>query len=93
MIIIDRPGINEKALNLRVQGFNRSMLRKSQRTKETTFQLWIWSLFIASAVFFTASSLRNGDILGLLGSLCFLVACIMAVVPLVASESQSSQKE
>lgn len=83
----------KKPLNLRVQEFNKSMLQKSQRTKETTFQLWIWSLFIVSAVFFTASSLRNGDILSLLGSLFFSLACIVAVAPLVASKSQSSQKK
>ena len=56
---------------------------KARLTKETKFQLWGWVLFIASASFFTASSLRNGDALGLLGSLFFLGACLVSAAPLV----------
>jgi hypothetical protein len=69
------------------------MSKKNRRTKAENFQLGIWGLFIASAGFFTASSLRNGDILSLLGSLFFLVACFVAIVPLVVPGADFSQEE
>lgn len=51
--------------------------------RERQFQLWGWGLFIASASFFTISSLRSGDIYSVLGSLFFLGACLVSVVPLL----------
>ena len=47
------------------------------------FQLWGWILFVFSALFFIASSLRAGDLLSLLGGLLFLIACIVFLIPLV----------
>jgi hypothetical protein len=35
-----------------------------------------WLLFVISAVFFIASSIRNGDMIGLLGGVFFLLVCI-----------------
>lgn len=49
--------------------------------RERQFQLWGWALFIASASFFTISSIRSGDIFSVLGSLFFLFACFVSVVP------------
>jgi hypothetical protein len=43
--------------------------------KDKRYELWGWILFTFSALFFIASSLRNGDIVGLLGGLFFLLAC------------------
>ncbi len=51
--------------------------------RERQLQLWGWGLFIASASFYTLSSLRSGDIPSILGSLFFLGACIVFVVPLL----------
>ena len=48
------------------------------------FQLWGWILFIFSALFFIATSLRAGDLLGLAAGLLFLVACFVFLVPLAA---------
>ena len=48
------------------------------------FQLFGWILFVFSALFFMASSIRAGDPLSLLGGLLFLVACFVFLVPLVA---------
>lgn len=64
---------------------------KAQAKREARFQLWGWFLFILSASFFTASSLRSGDVLGLLGSLFFLGACLVSVVPLVTRRPKSSK--
>jgi hypothetical protein len=40
-----------------------------------------WCLFIVSALFFIASTARSGDVIGLFGSLFFLFACIVFLVP------------
>jgi hypothetical protein len=48
------------------------------------FQLWGWILFIFSATFFIATSIRAEDPLGLIGGLLFLIACFVFLVPLLA---------
>ncbi len=42
-----------------------------------------WLLFVACALFFIAAGLKNKDILTLIGSLLFLIACFCFIVPLV----------
>ena len=44
-----------------------------QRVKR--YELCGWILFTISALFFIVSSLRNGDVVGLLGGVFFLLAC------------------
>ena len=39
-------------------------------------EIWGWLLFVISALFFIASSIRNGDMIGLLGGVFFLLACV-----------------
>ena len=53
------------------------------QTTQYRFQLWGWILFIASAIFFMATSLRAGDPLGLIGGALFLVACFVFLAPLL----------
>jgi hypothetical protein len=64
----------------------------SQITQQR-FQLWGWILFIASAIFFMASSIRAGDPLSLIGGAFFLLACFVFLAPLLtqlaASHSQT----
>ena len=43
------------------------------RPNRTDF--WGWILFVLSALFFIASSLRTGDVVALLGGIFFLLAC------------------
>lgn len=57
--------------------------RNRAQKNELKFQLWGWALFILSAIFFVAASIRAGDILSLLGSLFFLFACFLFLIPLV----------
>ena len=40
-----------------------------------------WMLFVVSAAFFMASSIRAGDVVGLLGGVFFLLACVAFLVP------------
>jgi len=51
--------------------------------RDTKFQLWGWGLFTVSALLYTVSAIRSGDVLALLGSLAFLIACIVFMVPLI----------
>lgn len=55
---------------------------------EKYLQLLGWLIFIASALAFTTSSLKNGDRLGLVGSLLFLLACFVFLVPLLRAPSR-----
>jgi hypothetical protein len=36
-----------------------------------------WLLFVISALFFIVSSIRNGDVVGILGGIFFLLACVV----------------
>jgi hypothetical protein len=40
-----------------------------------------WMLFVVSAAFFMASSIRAGDVVGLLGGVFFLLACFAFLAP------------
>jgi hypothetical protein len=42
-----------------------------------------WLLFVVCAAFFIASAWRSRDMLYLIGSLIFLVACLVFLVPFV----------
>jgi len=59
------------------------------------YHLWGWILFIGSAIFFMAASIRANDPVSLIGGTLFLVACFVFLVPLLAklktSVSSSSQ--
>ncbi|MEZ5823805.1 MAG: hypothetical protein R3C97_03390 [Geminicoccaceae bacterium] len=48
-----------------------------------------WLLFIASAVLFIWSSWKSGDLVALLASLAFLVACFVFLVPFFLSADGS----
>ena len=54
------------------------------------FLLCGWILFIFSALFFMASSIRAGDPVSLIGGLLFLVACFVFLVPLLAEIRRSA---
>jgi hypothetical protein len=46
-----------------------------------------WMLFVICALFFILSSLRNRDLFALAGSIIFLAACVVFLLPLVRSKS------
>jgi hypothetical protein len=56
------------------------------------FQLWGWILFLVCAGFFIASSIRSGDMLSLIGSVIFLVACVVFIIPLVVRRSNGGER-
>ena len=52
------------------------------------FEIAGWAIFIASAVMFTASSVRAADPLSTSGSVLFLGACFVFLVPLLREKRQ-----
>ncbi len=52
---------------------------------ESKYHIVGWILFIICAIFFMASSLKNQDFLTFIGSVLFLIACIVFLIPLVRS--------
>jgi len=56
---------------------------KNSPQKDKRYDLWGWILFTLSALFFIVSSLRNGDIVGLLGGVFFLLACVACLAPYI----------
>ncbi|MEJ7843317.1 MAG: hypothetical protein WKF95_16250 [Rubrobacter sp.] len=49
--------------------------------KEKKHDFLGWMLFVVSAAFFMASSIRAGDVVGLLGGVFFLLACVAFLAP------------
>ena len=58
-------------------------MEKYGKSFEIKCQLGGWILFIASALFYGIASIRAGDLLGFMGSLFFLVACFVFLLPFV----------
>lgn len=56
-----------------------------QANQENIFQLIGWLLFVVCALFYIFSGLRNQDYLTLAGSIIFLVACIVFLIPVLRS--------
>jgi len=50
---------------------------------ELKYQFWGWILFNVCGFIFIASSMRMGDVLMLIGSLFFLAACFLFLIPLI----------
>jgi len=57
---------------------------ENKNIHERKFHLWGWSLFLICAGFFIASSLMDSNLLSLIGSLIFLVACVIFIIPLIS---------
>ena len=58
---------------------------ENQIGQEIKYQLAGWILFVICAILFGASSMKNHDILTFIGSVIFLIACIVFLIPLLMS--------
>jgi len=58
---------------------------KRHEERDYTYQLAGWILFILCALFFIASSIKNWDTLTFIGSIFFLIANIVFLIPLVTT--------
>jgi hypothetical protein len=59
--------------------------------REIKLQLFGWILFIFCAIFFILSSLKNHDTLTFIGSVIFLIACIVFLIPLFLPNNKSGE--
>jgi len=57
-----------------------------EKNRELAYHLWGWILFVVCALLFIASSIVNGDLLTFVGSILFLVACLLFLIPLTRSQ-------
>jgi energy-coupling factor transporter transmembrane protein EcfT len=64
-------------------------IQENQKEQEGKLQLMGWILFVLCAFFFIASSLKNRDTLTLIGSVLFLISCIVFIIPLVRKMKNS----
>jgi len=55
--------------------------QRKRRYNRQSYEIMGWMLFVFSALAFTGSALRSGDIYALVASLLFLVACIVFLMP------------
>lgn len=58
---------------------------------EKKFELAGWFIFIASSLFFMASSVLGGDLVGFIGALLFFVACIVFLLGMLARRGSRRQ--
>ena len=63
------------------------------QARELKFHLWGWIFFLIGCVIFIVSSIRDGDVLGLVGSVLFLVGCVVFMIPLIESVSHRGADE
>ena len=61
------------------------------RNQERKFHLWGWVLFVVCAGFFIASAVESGSLLGLIGSIVFLLACLIFIAPLILRGSKENE--
>jgi hypothetical protein len=58
---------------------------------ENACHFWGWILFLACAVLFIVSGARNRDWFTFAGSILFLVACLLFLVPLLKKMRNGSE--
>jgi Kef-type K+ transport system membrane component KefB len=56
-------------------------MKEDQFKKDINYQIAGWILFVFCAILFIASSLKNHDTLAFIGSVFFLIACIIFLIP------------
>ena len=55
----------------------------NNKKQEIKFHLWGWILFLVCAAFFIAASVESGNTASLVGSIIFLIACVVFLIPLI----------
>lgn len=63
-----------------------------ERPREVRYQLWGWILFIICALFFIAAGIKNHDLFALSGSILFLIACVVFLIPVVQKSKQKKDR-
>ena len=64
--------------------------RKNKLKRKDRYALAGWLLFILCAVFYLASGLKNHDPLAIIGSVLFLIACLVFIIPLFRPDKEKN---
>ncbi|MBE9514198.1 MAG: cytochrome oxidase subunit III [Chloroflexi bacterium] len=60
----------------------------NEQNRERKFHLLGWILFVVCAGFFIASHAKADNLVGLIGSVIFLFACVVFIIPLVTKRNR-----
>jgi len=64
----------------------------NNKNREKKFHLWGWVLFVVCAGFFIATGMESGSVLSIIGSVIFLVACGVFLIPLMWKSDDSEDE-
>ncbi|MDM8555639.1 hypothetical protein QUF75_12980 [Desulfococcaceae bacterium HSG7] len=78
-----------KSVSIAILSMTMKTNPKKHKKQDLKYQLSGWILFILCAVFFLASSIKNQDTLTFIGSVIFLIACIVFLIPLLRTIKKS----
>ena len=70
-----------------------NVMSVDKRNRERKFHLSGWVLFIVCAGFFITSAIKADDILGLAGSIIFLIGCVLFIIPLATKGKQDEDNQ
>jgi uncharacterized membrane protein len=62
-----------------------------RKKRNLKFEFWGWILFVICAGFFIASSIKNRDPFSLIGSIIFLIACLLFIIPSVTKSDKKKK--
>jgi len=61
--------------------------------QERDYDFLGWLLFVICAFLFIVSSFKSGDIVMLVGSIIFLAACVIFIIPLLKGRGSDRKSE
>jgi predicted membrane channel-forming protein YqfA (hemolysin III family) len=64
-------------------------MQRPSKSNDHAYHLTGWILFIICALLYIVASLESGDALTLWGSLIFLIACFVFIIPLLRPTDKS----
>ena len=64
----------------------------NNQKQERKVHLWGWIMFLVCAVFFIAASVESGSTANLVGSIIFLIACLVFLIPLIKKGKETAKR-
>ena len=72
---------------------NMDRTQETGKKSSTSHFMIGWILFLLCALCFIASSIKNRDILAFAGSIIFLIACIVFLLPLIQANRKAKRNK
>ena len=74
-------------------GLKAESMSNKRTQRNLKFEFWGWILFVICAVFFIVSGIKNQDLFSLIGSIIFLVACLVFIIPMVTKDAKKKSHD